>query len=178
MMEEFKEVPGYDGMYQISNFGTLKSFKSGELKVIKGCIRKKDGRRLFGLYNGYNTKTVTAAVVIMMAFKSFKPCGNGLVVDHIDNDCTNDRLDNLQIISQRENLSKDTVGTSEYVGVSWNVSKSKWRSQIRINKINLHLGSFIKEKEAGEMYQLALENIEKFNGDGEQFRTYLKTLKQ
>jgi len=175
-MEEFKEVPCYDGMYQISNFGTFKSFKSGKWKIIKGYISKKDGRRYFGLSNGDNSKTVTAAVVIMMAFKGFKPCGNGLVVDHIDNDCTNDRLDNLQIISNRENLSKDRFGTSEFTGVFWRKNNKKCISQISINKCGVYLGSFIKENEAGEMYQLALENIEKYNGDAEQFRTYLKTL--
>jgi hypothetical protein len=173
-MEEFKEVPGYDGMYQISNFGTFKSFKTGKWKVVKGSIR--NGRRQLTVLDGSISKSPTVAVVIMMAFRGFKPCGHELVVDHIDNDCTNDRLDNLQIISQRENSSKDKFGTSEFTGVFWYKNNKKWRSQIAINKCTVYLGSFIKEKEAGEMYQLALANIEKFNGDGEQFRTYLKTL--
>jgi hypothetical protein len=175
-MEEFKEVPGYDGMYQISNFGTFKSFKTGKWKVIKGYARKKDGRRFLNLRNEYNHKVPTAAVVIMMAFKNFKPNGMSLVVDHIDNDCTNDRLDNLQIISNRENSSKDKFGTSEFTGVFWYKKDKKWGSQIAINKKLVYLGSFIKEKEAGEMYQLALANIEKYNGNAKQFRTYLKTL--
>jgi hypothetical protein len=99
-----------------------------------------------------------------------------LVVDHIDNDCTNDRLDNLQIISNRENSSKDKFGTSQFTGVNWRKKNKKWTSRITINKKLVYLGSFIKEKEAGEMYQLALANIEKYNGNAKQFRTYLKTL--
>ena len=176
-MEEFKEVPGYDGMYQIGNFGTFKSFKTGKWKVVKGGIGK-NGRRFFCLKNGRNITTRNAAAIIMMAFRGFKPCGMGLVVDHIDNACTNDRLDNLQIISQRENSSKDKLGTSEFTGVNLRKNNKKWRSQIGINKKLVHLGLFVNENEAGEMYKLALANVEKYNGNAKEFRTYLKTLKQ
>jgi len=174
-MEEFKEVPGYDGMYQISNFGTLKSFKTGKWKIINGCEKKK-GRRCFSLWDGKKRKSHNVSVVVMMAFKNFKPNGFNLVVDHIDNDCKNDRLDNLQIISQRENSSKDKLGISKLTGVDWHGDVAKWRSQIRINKKMVHLGLFVNENEAGEIYKLALANIEKYNCDAEQFRTYLKTL--
>jgi len=175
MIEEFREVPGYNGMYQISNLGTFKSFKTGKWKIIKGSFYKS-GRRSFHLYDGLKDKVLNAAVVIMMAFKDFKTCGHNLVVDHIDNDCTNDRLDNLQIISNRENLSKDRLGASKFTGVSWDNQQKKWKTRISIKKINMHLGYFVNENEAGNMYKLALENVQKYNGNAKQFRNYLKSI--
>ena len=43
-----------------------------------------------------------------------------LVVDHINNDPLDNRLENLQLISHRYNLSKDKKGgSSKFTGVSW-----------------------------------------------------------
>ena len=47
-----------------------------------------------------------------MAFLNHKPNGNKLVVDHINNVKTDNRLSNLQIITQRKNTSKDRTGGS------------------------------------------------------------------
>ena len=85
----------------------------------------------------------------------------GLVVDHIDNNSRNNRLDNLQLITQRQNSSKDKKGvSSKYVGVSWNKGKSKWSSSIRYKGKLIFLGYYVIEKEAHEAYQTALRRID------------------
>ena len=64
---------------------------------------------------------------------------------------------NLQLISNRENSSKDQKGkTSDYTGVCWSKVKGKWHSQIQINGKNKHLGLFHSEEEAAKYYQDAL----------------------
>jgi len=95
-----------------------------------------------------------------MAFLNHKPCGHKIVVDHIDNNKENDKLYNLQLISNRENTVKDTNrGSSKYVGVSWHKHKNMWRTTIYIKGKNKHLGYFTDEKEASKAYQKELEKI-------------------
>ena len=53
-----------------------------------------------------------------MAFFGHVPGGYKIVVDHIDNNRLNNHVSNLQLITQRENSSKDRKnGTSQYTGV-------------------------------------------------------------
>lgn len=40
-LEIWKDVPGYEGDYQISNLGIIKSFKNNKITFKKGCINSK-----------------------------------------------------------------------------------------------------------------------------------------
>ena len=98
--------------------------------------------------------------IVAEAFLDHNPCGHKIVVDHINNVSIDNILVNLQLISQRENLSKDKKGgTSRFVGVSWSKKYKKWVSQIQINGKNKRLGYFNSEKEAAEAYQDELNKL-------------------
>jgi len=88
------------------------------------------------------------------------PCGFKLVIDHKNSIKTDNRLENLQIISQRQNVCK-TIGiyASKYRGVTLGNCKKKvtWRSSIIINNKKINLGSFNTEYEAHLAYQNALQ---------------------
>jgi hypothetical protein len=102
-----------------------------------------------------------AAVLVAMAFLNHKPCGHKLVVDHIDNNPLNDRLYNLQVITHRQNCSKDKKGTSKYTGVTWEKRINKWKAHIRINSKLKYLGYFTDELKAANAYKKALEEYER-----------------
>ena len=54
MMEEWRAVPGYEGLYEVSNMGNVKSLIKN--KIIKGFINRS-GYRLVGLSkNGIRKK--------------------------------------------------------------------------------------------------------------------------
>jgi hypothetical protein len=96
-----------------------------------------------------------------MAFLNHTPNGSSsLVVDHINNIKTDNRLSNLQLVTIRYNLSKDKTGTSKYTGVSWHSRDKNWQASIRINGKKAYLGSFQDESEAALAYQNALEKHE------------------
>ena len=98
--------------------------------------------------------------LIAIAFLNHKPCGNKMVVDHIDTNKLNNKLYNLQVITNRENTSKDRKnGSSKYLGVSWNKSNKNWSATILINGKPKYLGSFTNEKEASQAYQNELKNL-------------------
>ena len=83
-----------------------------------------------------------------------------MIVDHIDNNKTNNTLSNLQVITNRENCSKDKKdGTSMFTGVSWHKNVKKWCATIHMNGKSNHLGYFVDEIEAAKEYQLALKSL-------------------
>ena len=169
-MEIWKDVPEYEGIYKISDKGKVKSLERyvdngrGGYKLIRERIlrpnRNTQGYLHVGLHNEGKKKTTAIHQLMSVAFLGHVPNGNNIVVDHIDNDKLNNILGNLQIITNRENCSKDRTGyTSDYVGVSWEKNENKWRAQIKINGKKKHLGLFMDELEASRAYQIALSRI-------------------
>jgi hypothetical protein len=104
-MEEWKDIQGYEGLYQVSNLGRVKSFIRKD-KILK---QHKDsaGYLSVTLCNNGNRKKITVHKLMAIVFLNHKPQGNKIVVDHVNNIKNDNRLENLQIISQRLNCSKD-----------------------------------------------------------------------
>ncbi len=50
------------------------------------------------------------------------------VVDHINNDCTNDRIENLRDISQRDNRWEGKTIADKLSGGNWSEVKMMWQS--------------------------------------------------
>ncbi len=104
-MEEWREIPGREG-YQVSSHGRVRSFHRREEGVILsqfwvGGKKKYLSCTLFCPIK----KMISVHSLVALAFIGPRP--EGLVVDHIDNDQSNNRADNLQYITSRENNLKD-----------------------------------------------------------------------
>lgn len=157
-MEIWKVIKGFEN-YQISNFGKIKSLGNNASKKEKILIPSIDykGYLTIGLCKNGIRKRFKIHQLVAIVFLNHKPCGHKLVVDHIDNNKLNNKFDNLQIISNRENCSKDKKNkTSLYVGVCWYKKTNKWLSCIRINGKKKHLGLFKNEIDAHFAYKNAL----------------------
>ena len=154
--EIWKDVKGYEGIYQVSNLGRIKSLYFEKERILAHANSKGYFSVVLCKASEFKRKHVHQLVAI--AFLGHIPCGHNLVVDHINTIKTDNRLDNLQVITQRENLSKDKKGTSKYTGVSWCKRSQKWRARIKIEK-NKHLGYFKTELEAHQAYQSALKEL-------------------
>jgi hypothetical protein len=170
MEEIWKDIKGYEGLYRVSSLGKVKSIKrvvyrsDGTIQTLKERILSpgNDGRGYYKvlLYKNKKNKTFSVHKLVAMAFLGHKPCGYNEVVDHIDGNKLNNRLDNLQITTQRHNASKDKKGTSSiYTGVSWHKKINKWESRIYINGKKKYLGLFEKEIDAHKAYQKRLKEI-------------------
>lgn len=182
--EEFRDIPGYEGLYQVSNLGTVKSLQRKVIyrdtyriireRILKPIINSR-GYYFVNLCSNGKCKTIKIHQLVTMTFLEHKPDGNKMVVDHIDNNKLNNNVNNLQLISNRENCSKDKFRknkSSKYIGVCLHKQKYKladgsikiwerWIAQIYINDKILRLGSFKSEEEAAEAYQNKLEQISK-----------------
>ena len=168
--EIWKDIPNYEGYYQVSNLGKVKSLD----RIVKSKLKyfqTKKGRILNGGINNHGYKSYNLSLngkrkstknhqLVAIVFLEHKSCGMKLIVDHINGNKLDNRVENLQIISQRENTSKDKKGYgSKYIGVSWNKKQNKWHSQIRINKKVINLGYFKNEYNAHLAYQKIKENL-------------------
>ena len=179
--EIFKPIPGYED-YAVSNYGNVKSLQRkvrlrNTYRIVKERILKpgidSNGYYLVNLFSNNNQKTFRIHKLVAITFLNHVPNGYKLIVDHIDNNPLNNRLDNLQLVSQRENSSKDKFRkktSSKYVGVTLHKQKYKrvdgtikvyqrWKASIRINDKREHLGYFKTQEEANQAYQNKLEEI-------------------
>ena len=158
-MEVWKSIESYNGDYEVSNLGRVKSLKFSKEKILKGGVNSS-GYLLVNLSRGSLRKNVYVHKLVALQFIKDNTYNKTLVIDHIDNDKLNNKLYNLQIITIRQNLSKDKKNkTSKYTGVSFYKSTKKWRASIGINSKNKNLGYFKCEISASLAYQKALINL-------------------
>ena len=138
----------------ILNYNNTK--KENNLKQIMGSR----GYLVVSLSKNNSTKQRTVHQLVAECFYNHIPNGNKLVVNHINFIKTDNRLENLEIITNRENSNQKHIkSTSEYTGVCWHKQHRKWVAQIVINSKVKHLGYFLDEIEASKVYQKELKNL-------------------
>ena len=164
--EIWKDVVSYEKHYQVSSYGRVKSLDRVNVRghKIKGKMLNPayDGRGylMVGLSLNGNQKSRKVHQLVAEAFLNHVPNGYGLLVDHIDNNKLNNNLSNLQVISNRENCSKDkNGGTSKYIGVCFDSHNKKYMSSCRYKGKSVNLGRFKTEIEASEAYNNFLKSI-------------------
>ena len=172
MKEEWRKAIGLEDFYEISNKGRVKSLKR---KAWNGNVWHNKPERILKIHlntHGYYStqirqidggyKLTQIHILVAMAFLDHKPDGtNRICVDHINNVRGDNRIENLQLITNRENCTKDQPkGSSKYTGVYWSTGNKIWMAAIRINGEKKHLGCFTDENKAGKAYQDALKNLE------------------
>lgn len=153
-----KDVPSYEGLYRASSDGVVyRVLKSGFNKAVKGSKNRK-GYLVVKLCRGADDqKSFTVHRVIAMTFLGDRP--DGLVTDHIDGNRTNNSVDNLQYITNRENVIKGSLhidrGQNLPLGVSC-TSNGKYRAVRRFEGKSYFLGSFDSPDEASDAYLSAI----------------------
>ena len=157
--EEWRDVLGYEGHYQVSDLGRIKTLKCWHGEGHKILKQGEDSKRYryFTLTLNGREKTGKTHKLVGIAFLNHTPCGYELVINHKNFIKTDNRKLNLEIVTHRENTNKKHIkSTSKYVGVCWNKNANKWQSEIRINGKAKYLGLFNSEVEASEAYLKAL----------------------
>ena len=98
-MEYFKDVPGYEGFYKISNCGRVWSVRRGKLM---SPPTDRLGYRRVMLRVNKNEKSRTVHSLVMEAFRGLRP--EGMVVNHLDFNPTNNNLANLEYTTRIGNI--------------------------------------------------------------------------
>ena len=114
MKEVWQPVPGYEGLYEVSDQGRVRSLdRSFERKTgpRPATIRLKGRMLKPGLAsNGYLTVSLWAKnkgrshCIHVLVMNAFVCDSAGFDINHIDGDKNNNRLENLEICTRSENM--------------------------------------------------------------------------
>jgi NUMOD4 motif/HNH endonuclease len=101
-IEEWKDVIGYEGRYQVSNLGRVKSFANSKERILKPGTNNK-GYLYVGLWKNSKAKNFLVHRLVAMHFIP-NPL-NKEQVNHSDGDKRNNFVSNLEWNSFRENYN-------------------------------------------------------------------------
>lgn len=162
-MELWKDIQGFEGLYQVSNMGNVRSCSWKNMGFPKNLFLKKHNK-------GYrhvelvNKGTKKAFLVHRLVAEAFIPNPNGYpFINHIDEDKTNNRVENLEWCTQRQNMRAYFNNHPEFTwenggGVygRHRHKKSKYGDTNRnVRQLNMD-GSFVKLWESAA--EIAYEN--------------------
>lgn len=162
--EIWKDIPGYEGLYQASNLGYIKSLnynKTNREGKLKDHTHPNGYRHVMLYNNGFKSKRVH--ILVAMCFIP-NPC-NLDIVNHKNGDRGDCREDNLEWTTHRENVThsfRHNLEKKKLTGAFKKKQRGKfngrWGAAIRINNKLIHLGYRATELEAHKLYLQALKD--------------------
>lgn len=103
--EIWKDIPGYDGILQASTLGNIRQLKDGKYVEVKKWLHPDNYYDItqpkeFGIDRPY------VARLVAMTFCENDDPKNKKIVDHLNNDHLDNRPENLEWVTQEENLRR------------------------------------------------------------------------
>lgn len=95
--EIWKPVLGFEGKYEVSNFGNVKSLTRNKL------LKPMSTRGYLQVFLGKNTNRKYVHRAVWEAFNG--PIPEGLQINHLDENKLNNSLNNLSLVTPRENMN-------------------------------------------------------------------------
>jgi hypothetical protein len=183
-MEIWKDIEGYEGIYQVSNEGNVRSCEREIEYLVKGKYKGKrvfpsvllktwinnGGYVLVDLYMGGKTDKRTIHRLVAEAFipnTDNKPC-----IDHINGDKTDNRVENLRWCTYKENMNNPITieklsKTMKNIGAPW--LHSEEANEKRKNK---QIGRKLSNKTKEKISEANSKPIYQYNLNGELIAIY------
>lgn len=153
-MEIWKDIKGYEGLYQVSSLGRVKSlpkmFGSGKMylrgEMIMNPNREPTGYLRVNFYKGKQQRKYRVNRLVMETFNPVDGMEH-LQVNHLDENRENNRLDNLSWMTAKENCNHGAHNQR--------LSKAKCKPILCVELDRVFDGAILAEKELG----IARQNI-------------------
>ena len=114
MTEEWLPIPGYEGRYEVSSEGRVKSLMRATPLIMKQ-VPDKDGYLTLCLQSARRQQTHKVHCLVLLAFEGPRP--DGLQVRHLDGRPTNNKRGNLRYGTSQENTADSMAhGTFNFNG--------------------------------------------------------------
>ena len=172
-LEIGKPIPGYENLYEVSNFGRVSNFR----KILK-TYRINSGYLALKLQK---EGTVKSVLIHRLVAEQFVP--NPMKkreVNHIDGNKENNCANNLEWVSSSENKShahkiglwsysqpgkgvKKMPTKSQYYNVRWDRSRQKWVGSVSWNNKPYRAKRFVDEIEAAKYVNQLLDELGLFD---------------
>lgn len=143
-MEEWRDIPDYEGLYQISNLGRVRSlerFRQNHSKIqltpekIKATRRDSQGYLLLDLYKNNKQKTIRVHQLVAIVF--IENSENKKTVNHIDGNKSNNNANNLEWASHKEqNIHFYKNGLKSKSNIDKSVKAMNSKSSKRVKCLN------------------------------------------
>lgn len=149
----WKEVPGYEGLYVVSDQGTVMSLnykRTGKRKELKP-VKKSNGYQTVSLFRDGVGKKFTVHRIVWNAFNGDIP--DGKEIDHINTIRDDNRLVNLRCVTSKENSNNPITYERNLETNKRMAQDPKWREAVRkararpILQLDKETGALIREWE-------------------------------
>lgn len=145
-LEEWKDIPGYEGLYQVSSMGRVKRFYKKSKERIRNPSIDSNGYRRLGLWKkgkekGFNVHQLVARIFI-------GECPEGKEVNHKDRIRTNNTPDNLEYMTHIENCHHGAMTklSREDVIAIRNSKETRKQLSIKYNCSVSHISTILNRK--------------------------------
>ena len=109
MAEQWRDIAGYDGVYQVSDQGQVRNTQTG--KILQP-VKMKNGRLYVTLSSSGFQRKCTVHSLVASAFLG--DCPPNHEITHKDGDCTHSEVSNLEYVTRRENQKRFVMRTGGY----------------------------------------------------------------
>ena len=121
--ETWKDIPGYEGLYQVSNTGKVKSMNYRHTGVpgIMTPRKNNSGYQLVTICNAGKKYDCTVHRLVWETFVG--PIPEGMQINHKDENKSNNSLENLEIMTPKQNANYGTRNIRTGLSLSKPIAK-------------------------------------------------------
>lgn len=132
----------------------------GEIDLSQKKISNSGYKQINVRVNNNLSRPFTVHQIFASIFLNYTFGNRKIVIDHIDSDKLNNSLDNLRIVTIRENCSKEkTIKSGMPAGINFYKATQKYVAKIHYNGKKHHIGYFNSIKEAEVAYKNKLNSL-------------------
>ncbi len=174
MEEIWKDIPNYEGYYQASNLGNIRTCEriikcsNGKINKYKSKNRKPSlsEYRMIALSKNGNLKMYKISRIIANLFVKGQS-GIRNIVNHKDGNKHNDISENLEWCTNSENIIHSfdnnlSKSKNKIRGVFFEKRRNKWTATLYRNNKNIFIGRYLTEQEAINQYNKKLNEYNSY----------------